>query len=190
VAIANELPDITLSASDGTAATRLASLFGPGSAFWSFGGGAAQTIFDSGALLHKTRAARAAFDQASAQYRGTVLTAFQNVADTLEAIKADADTLEAAEAADQAATTSLKSQNLRLKLGDANVLAVLNAEQTYELASISLIQARASRLADTVALFEAVGGGWWNRPPAARVRQPSLEPARISVEAEQYRNLH
>ncbi len=182
-------PIFLLSASDGTVATRLASLFSPGSAFWSVGAGATQSIFDGGALLHKTRAARAAFDQASAQYHSTVLTAFQNVADTLEAIKADANTLDAAEVAEQAATTSLESQNLRLKLGDANALAVLNADQTYEQASIALAQAHASRLADTVALFEALGGGWWNRSPAARVQQPRLEPARTSDGAEQYRKL-
>ena len=170
VAIANQLPDISLTAADGTVATRLAGLFGPGSAFWSVGAGVSQTIFDGGALLHKTRAARAGFEQASAQYRSTVLRAFQNVADTLEAIDADANTLVAATAARDAADKSLKSQNLRLKLGDANVLAVLNAEQAYEQASVNLVQARASRLADTVALFEALGGGWWNAssatPPA------------------------
>ncbi|HTT82204.1 MAG TPA: efflux transporter outer membrane subunit [Rhizomicrobium sp.] len=171
VAIANELPDISLSASDGTIATGLAGLFGPGSAFWSVGGGLSQTLFDGGALLHKTRAARAAFDQAATQYRSTVLTAFQNVADTLEAINADARALDAAVAADDAASRSLQSQKLRLKLGDANVLAVLNAEQAHEQATIALVQARASRLADTVALFEALGGGWWNRPSPARPRE-------------------
>jgi NodT family efflux transporter outer membrane factor (OMF) lipoprotein len=168
VAIANELPDISLSATDGTAATRLAGLFGPGSAYWSVGGGLSQTIFDGGALLHKTHAARAAYDQAVAQYRSTVLTAFQNVADTLEAIEADAHSLDAADAAEDAANRSLDSQKLRLKLGDANVLAVLTAEQAYEQASIALVQARASRLADTVALFEALGGGWWNRSSPTR----------------------
>jgi NodT family efflux transporter outer membrane factor (OMF) lipoprotein len=166
VAIANELPNISLTAADGTAATGLSGLFGPGSAYWSVGGGLTQTIFDGGALLHKTRAARAAYDQASAQYRSTVLTAFQNVADTLEAIEADANALDAANAAEAAADKSLDSQKLRLKLGDANVLAVLNSEQAREQATIALVQARASRLADTVALFEALGGGWWNRPPA------------------------
>jgi NodT family efflux transporter outer membrane factor (OMF) lipoprotein len=168
VAIAAELPDISLSASDGTVATGLSGFFGPGSAFWSVGGGLSQTLFDGGALLHKTRAARAAFDQAAAQYRSTVLSAFQNVADTLEAIQADAHSLEAAEAAEVAASRSLASQKLRLKLGDANVLAVLNAEQACEQATIALVQARASRLADTIALYEALGGGWWNRTPTLR----------------------
>jgi NodT family efflux transporter outer membrane factor (OMF) lipoprotein len=163
VAIANELPNITLSATGGTTATELAGLFGPGSGYWSVAGGLSQTIFDGGALLHKTKAARAAFDQASAQYRGTVLSAFQNVADTLEAIKSDAQTLNAAVMAGNAAAKSLDSQRLRLRLGDASVLAVLNAEEAWQQATIALVQARAARLADTVALFEALGGGWWNR---------------------------
>jgi len=163
VAIANQLPDISLSATDGTAATQLAGLFGPGNGYWSVTGNLTQTVFDGGALLHKTRAARAACDQASAQYRSTVLSAFQNVADTLEAIRADADALAAAVAAENAAAKSLKAEHLRLKVGDIGVLAVLNAEQTWRQATIALAQARAARFADTVALFEALGGGWWNQ---------------------------
>ncbi len=163
VAIANMLPDVALSASDGTIATRLAGLFGNGNGYWTVAGSVTQTVFDSGALLHKTRAARAAFDQAADQYRSTVLTAFQNVADTLEAIQSDARTLKAAVEAENAARRSLDAQRLHLKLGDVGVLAVLNAEQTYKQAVINLAQARAARFADTVALFQALGGGWWNR---------------------------
>lgn len=163
VAVANELPNITLSATGGTTATDLAGLFGPGSGYWTIAGGLTQTVFDAGALLHKTKAARAAYDQAFAQYRSTVLSAFQNVADALEAIKSDAQTLDAAALAESAAAKSLDSQRLRLKLGDASVLAVLNAEEAYQQTMISLVQARAARLADTVTLFEALGGGWWNR---------------------------
>ena len=172
VAIANELPNISLSANGGTAATELAGLFGPGSGYWSVAGGLTQTVFDGGALLHKTRAARAAYDQARGQYRSTVLAAFQNVADTLEAIQSDADALNAAVAAENAAARSLKSQQLRLKLGDASVLAVLVAEQTDEQATIALVQARASRFADSVTLFEALGGGWWNRTQTAAAAKP------------------
>jgi NodT family efflux transporter outer membrane factor (OMF) lipoprotein len=168
VSIANELPNISLSASDGTIATGVSSLFTPGSAYWSVAGGLTQTLFDGGALLHKTRAAGAAYDQALAQYRSTVLSAFRNVADTLEAIRSDADSLGAAAAAQDAAARSLKSRQLRLKLGDVSVLAVLAAEQAYEQAEIALVQARASRLADSVALFEALGGGWWNQQAPAR----------------------
>ena len=104
---------------------------------------------------------RAAYDQAFAQYRATVLSAFQNVADTLYAIQSDADALRATVASRDAAEKSLNSARLRLRVGDANVLVVLNAEQTYQQAVISLAQARAARFADTVALFQALGGGWW-----------------------------
>lgn len=170
VAVANELPNISLGATGGTTAIALAGLFGPGSGYWTIAGGATQTVFDAGQLLHKTRAARAAYDQASAQYRSTVLTAFQNLADTLEAIKADAETLNAAVAAEAAAAKSLEAQRLHLKVGDVSVLAVLNAELTYEQVRITLAQARAARFADTVSLFEALGGGWWNRGRVAETK--------------------
>ncbi len=162
VAIANMLPNITLSANDGTIATQLSGLFGPGNGYWTLAGSVTQTVFDAGTLLHRTRAARAAYDQASAQYRSTVLGAFQNVADALQAVEADADSFNAAAATENAATKSLNSEHLRLELGDVGVLAVLNAEQTYKQATINLAQARASRFADTVALFQALGGGWSN----------------------------
>jgi NodT family efflux transporter outer membrane factor (OMF) lipoprotein len=163
VAVANMLPNLTLSAADGTSATKLAGLFAPGNGYWTVAAGLTQPIFDGGTLLHKSRAARAAYDQAFAQYRATVLSAFQNVADTLYAIQSDADALKAAVASKNAATKSLDSARLRLKVGDANVLAVLNAEQTFQQAVISLAQARAARFADTVSLFQALGGGWWNQ---------------------------
>jgi NodT family efflux transporter outer membrane factor (OMF) lipoprotein len=162
VAIANMLPNITLSANDGTIATQLSGLFGPGNGYWTLAGSVTQTVFDAGTLLHRTRAARAAYGQASAQYRSTVLGAFQNVADALQAVEADADSFNAAAATENAATKSLNSEHLRLELGDVGVLAVLNAEQTYKQATINLAQARASRFADTVALFQALGGGWSN----------------------------
>jgi NodT family efflux transporter outer membrane factor (OMF) lipoprotein len=161
VAVANMLPNLTLSAADGTTATQLAGLFAPGNGYWTLAAGLTQPVFDGGTLLHKTRAARAAYDQAFAQYRATVLSAFQNVADTLYAIQSDADALRATVASRDAAEKSLNSARLRLRVGDANVLVVLNAEQTYQQAVISLAQARAARFADTVALFQALGGGWW-----------------------------
>ncbi|MBV9861975.1 MAG: efflux transporter outer membrane subunit [Alphaproteobacteria bacterium] len=168
VAIANMLPQITLSADAGTAATTLSRLFVPGTGFWTLGGSAAQTIFDAGALLHKKRAADAAFDQAAAQYRSTVLTAFQNVADTLRALQADADALRTNAAAEHAAAESLTIARRQLQLGAINYLGLLTAEQTEQQARIALVQAQAARYADTVALFQALGGGWWNRAdPAA-----------------------
>jgi len=117
-------------------------------------------------LKHRERAARAAFDQAAAQYHSTVLTAFQNVADTLNALEQDHNSLLAAEASEAAAKKTLALTENQLATGTANWPAVLNAEQTLQQARLNLVQARASRLADTAALFVALGGGWWNPAPS------------------------
>jgi NodT family efflux transporter outer membrane factor (OMF) lipoprotein len=167
VAIANRLPQVTLSANAGLTATTLGDLVTPGAAFWSFGGAVAQTIFDAGTLLHRQRAAEAAFDQAAAQYRATVLTAFQNVADALRGLESDADTLKASAAAEAAAAASLAIVRDQLTLGAINYLALLNAETTYQQARIARVEAEAARFADTAALFQALGGGWWNRQGTA-----------------------
>jgi NodT family efflux transporter outer membrane factor (OMF) lipoprotein len=163
VAIANQLPNFTLSASLGTTASDLAKLFSPGNGFWSLVGNADQTIFDGGTLLHKRRAADAALEQAAAQYRSTVVSAFQNVADTLHSIQADADTLTADTAAERAAERSLTLTRAQAGLGDTGQLAVLAAELSYQQAVNARVQALAARYADSAALFQALGGGWWNR---------------------------
>jgi NodT family efflux transporter outer membrane factor (OMF) lipoprotein len=163
VAVANMLPQLNLTGDVGTTALKIASLFGPGTAFWTLGAGATQTVFDAGSLLHKKRAAEAAFDEAAAQYKATVLAAFQNVADTLEAIKSDADALAAATHAEQAARASLDIVRRQLAVGAVNHLALLSAQQIYQQAVINRVQAQAARFADSAALFQALGGGWWNR---------------------------
>ena len=166
VSIANRLPNITLSADVGSVATAVGQLFTSGTGFWALAGNVTQPIFQGGTLLHRQRAAEAAYDQALAQYRGCVLTAFQNVADTLYAIQCDADALKAAVAAEGAAAKSLAIARTQLELGDVSYLALLNAEQTYQQAVMSRVQALANRYADTAALFQALGGGWWNRSDA------------------------
>ena len=163
VSIANRLPNITLSADAGSSATAINQLFTPGTGFWALAANLTQPIFQGGTLLHRQRAAEAAYDQAAAQYRSVVLTAFQNVADTLHAIKSDADALKAAVAAEHAAAKSLAIARTQLELGQISYLLLLNAEQTYQQAMINLVQALANRYADTAALFQALGGGWWNR---------------------------
>ena len=167
VNVANRLPNITLSANLGSTATAISQLFTPGAGFWTLAANLTQPIFQGGTLLHRQRAAEAAYDQAAAQYRGTVLTAFQNVADTLHAIQSDADALKATVAAERAAGKSLAIVRRQLELGDVSPLALLNAEQTYQQAQINLVQAQANRYADTAALFQALGGGWWNRSDVA-----------------------
>ncbi len=164
VAIANMLPQISLTAMEGGAATEFSHLLSAGNTFWSGGATLSQTLFAGGALLHKERAARAALDQAGADYRNTVLTAFQNVADTLSALRLDAEAVNAGVRAERAAHDSLITIRHNVELGSTGYLALLNAEQTYQQAVVSLEQAETNRYADTAALFQALGGGWWNRP--------------------------
>ena len=97
------------------------------------------------------------------QLPATVLTAFQNVSDTLYALQGDADALAAQTAAERSAAGSLDLVQAQYKAGGASYLQVLTAEQTYQNAAIALVKARAQRYADTAALFQALGGGWWNR---------------------------
>ena len=163
VSVANRLPNITLTGTIGSQSTTIAQLFSPGTALWSIGGNVAQPIFDAGALYQKEIAARATFEQAESQYRSTVITSFQNVADSLTALSNDAVALQKAVAAEDAANKSLTITRRRLELGDINYILVLNAQQTYFQALLSRVQAQANRFADTAALFQALGGGWWNR---------------------------
>jgi NodT family efflux transporter outer membrane factor (OMF) lipoprotein len=158
VAIANLLPQFTITGNAGSSATAMGDLFKAGTGFWSLGANATQTLFAGGTLLHRKRAADAALDQAGAMYKSTVLTAFQNVADALHALDTDADGLNAAGRAENAAQKSLGVARHQLELGSVSYLALLIAEQTYEQAAIALIQARASRFTDTAALFQALGG--------------------------------
>jgi NodT family efflux transporter outer membrane factor (OMF) lipoprotein len=163
VAHANRLPSFALTADAGSMAVIFSHMFTKGG-FWDTGGGLTQPVFEGGTLLHRERAAIAAYTQAEEQYRSTVLTAFQNVADTLHAIQQDADSLKAASAAKDAAAVTLDLTKKQLDAGYANYLALLSAEQAYQQALINLVQAQSNRYADTAALFQALGGGWWNRP--------------------------
>lgn len=163
VAVANRLPSITLSADAGTMALEAGQIFTSGNVFWTLAGGLAQPIFQGGALLHKERAARAAYYQAAEQYRATVLTAFQNVADTLHALQQDAAGLQAAATARDAAGAALRLAREQFNSGYAGYLPLLAAQQSYAQSSLAFVQAQANRYADTAALFQALGGGWWHR---------------------------
>ena len=158
VAIANLLPQFTLTGDAGSTGTALNQLFKAGTGFWSIGANATQTVFAGGTLIHRKRAADAALDQAAAAYKTSVLTAFQNVADALHALDNDADALKAATRATSAAQLSLGVSQRQLELGSVSYLALLNSEQTYSQALVLQIQARTSRLVDTAALFNALGG--------------------------------
>ena len=164
VARANRLPSFNLTGDIGSMALAFSDIFKAGNGFRDVGASVTQPIFLGGTLMHKERAARAAYVQADEQYRSTVLTAFQNVADTLHALEQDADGLKAAVAARDAAKMTLDLTTKQLHAGYVSYLALLSAEQAYQQAVITLVQAQSNRYADTAALFQALGGGWWNRP--------------------------
>jgi NodT family efflux transporter outer membrane factor (OMF) lipoprotein len=168
VAVANRLPNIALTANAGSTALAMGQLFQSGTGFWAVGAAVTAPVFEGGTLLHQERAARAAYDQAAEQYRSTVINAFQNVADTLAALQQDAEGLKAAAAAQQAAKVTLDASQRQVRDGYANYLSLMSAEQAYQQARISLVQAQANRLADTAALFQALGGGWWRRADLAK----------------------
>jgi NodT family efflux transporter outer membrane factor (OMF) lipoprotein len=168
VAVANRLPAVNLTANAGTTATAISQLFAPGVGYWSLGAALTQPIFEGGTLLHRVRAARAAYREADEQYRSTVITALQNVADTLHALEQDGDALKAAYDSEHAAKVSLDLTSHQFQTGYASFLALLSAEQTYQQAVINLVQAQANRFSDTAALFQALGGGWWNGKDVAQ----------------------
>lgn len=167
VAIANRLPDIGIDASLGSASEVTHDLFAAGGGFWSLGADVTQPLFDGGVLKHRQRAAEANYRQALAQYRSVVLAALQNVADTLHAVTYDATALQAAANSEQAAARSLAIARRQQALGDLSADDVLNAELAWRQARLALVQAQAARYADTVALFQALGGGWWHRHDVA-----------------------
>lgn len=168
IAVANRIPGFNLTADAGSMALAAGNIFAGGTSFWDLGASVTQPIFDGGTLLHKERAAKAAYIQANEQYRSTVLTAFQNVADTLHALQQDAEALRTASAAKDAAAVTLGLAKKQLQYGYINYLSLLSAEQGYQQAEMNLVQAQANRYADTAALFQALGGGWWNRADLLR----------------------
>jgi NodT family efflux transporter outer membrane factor (OMF) lipoprotein len=164
IAIANRLPNIELTANAGSTALAIDQVFTSGTGFWGIGAAATAPLFEGGTLLHQERAAKAAYVQAAEQYRSTVLAAFENVADTLAALEQDAEGLKTAAEAAAAAKVTFDLSQRQLEDGYVGYLALISAEQAWQQARINLVQAQASRYADTAALFQALGGGWWHRP--------------------------
>jgi NodT family efflux transporter outer membrane factor (OMF) lipoprotein len=176
VAVANRLPNIALTGGVGTSALTIDALFGPGSGIWSIGGDLLAKIFHGGTLFQQEVAASEAFDQASAQYRSVVIGAFKNVADSLTALQNDAVALQKAVDFERSAAKALAITRRRLQIGDISYLEVLTAQQNYQQALLVLVVAQSNRLADTAALFQALGGGWWNRDDVEPPKPISLFP--------------
>lgn len=166
VAEANRLPTFAITSDVGSVAGQIERLFSPGGGIWAFGGSIAETLFDAGTLENKEDAAKANYDMSAAQYRKTVLTAFQDVADTLRALESDAKTLQAQNEAEHTAAESLKLAKTQYDSGATSYLALLDAENTLQKSRLGRVQAEASRLADTAALFQALGGGWMSNDVA------------------------
>jgi NodT family efflux transporter outer membrane factor (OMF) lipoprotein len=163
VAVAARLPQFNLTGAYGTAALTTATMFSPATIVWSAVASGTQPIFHGFTLLHQQRAAEAAYDQAQAQYKNTVLGAFQNVADALRALQLDAATLRADRAALAASSETLDLARGQYSLGAITYVTLLNAQRSYQQSLLAVVQAQAARYADTAALFQALGGGWWNR---------------------------
>ncbi len=175
IATAELLPQFSITGSYGGASTSMANLFQPGNIFWSLVGNATQTLFDGGTLLARRRAAQAGLDQALADYKTTVVGALQNVADTLYALQTDERAMQATMHAEEAARVSLDLTRKQVASGYVNTLALIAAEATYQQAVLGRLQARGSWLGDTAALFQALGGGWWDvgNPSSASASEPA-----------------
>jgi NodT family efflux transporter outer membrane factor (OMF) lipoprotein len=164
VAVAAMLPQISITGAYGGNADQFAWMFRKGGPFWNLVGGVTQPLFQGGTLLHRKRAADDALKQAAAQYQSSVITAYQNVADTLHAALSDAEALAANVKAESAAKVTYDLTRREMETGYVNYLTLLSAETAYQQALLNRVQAQATRYGDTVALFQALGGGWWNRP--------------------------
>lgn len=161
VATANLYPRITLTGSYGSQAGQIGNLFESGTSIWNVAAGLMQPVFHGGELSARRRAAIAAYDQAAALYRETVLLAFQNVADVLRALDRDAANLKALVEVEETARSTFDLTQRQFELGAVGYLSLFNAEREYRQTLIDLVQAQAAQYADTAALFQALGGAWW-----------------------------
>ena len=167
VATANLYPQIALSAQLGSLTTDVSALFSGPSGFYLLGASLVQPLFRGGELRAKRRAAVATYEEASAAYREAVLLGFQNVADSLRALEADAARLDERT---EAATRAQQYRDItaeRLRAGAVSQAALLEATRHYQRALIEQTKSSAERYADSAALLQALGGGWWSETAAA-----------------------
>jgi NodT family efflux transporter outer membrane factor (OMF) lipoprotein len=167
VAVAAMLPQFSITGQYGSNATQIPWMFRHGGPFWSLYGNVSQPVFQGGTLLHQERAAQQALKQAAAQYETTVMTAYQNIADTLHLSLSDADALAADVEAENSARVTYDLTQRQVQAGYVAYLTLLSAETAYQQTRLARVQAQATRYGDTVALFQALGGGWWNRKEVA-----------------------
>jgi NodT family efflux transporter outer membrane factor (OMF) lipoprotein len=167
VAVAAMLPQFSITGEFGGNATQIPWMFRHGGPFWSLYGDATQPVFQGGTLLHQERAAKNALKQAAALYQSTVIAAYQNVADTLHVSLSDADTLKQDIEAENSAKVTYDLTLRQMQVGYVTYLTLLSAETAYQQTLLTRVQAQATRYGDTVALFQALGGGWWNRKEVA-----------------------
>lgn len=167
VAVANMLPQITLSGNIGSQALQIGQLFAPGMGLWNLGLGLTQPLFQGGTLRAQRRAADAAMEKAAADYQTTVVNAFRNVADSLRALVLDAEALRAQAVYERSASNYYNLVDMQYRAGAVNILNVLDADRQRLQSRIALVQARAARFKDTAALYQALGGGWQEALAAA-----------------------
>ena len=162
VATAAMFPSFSLSGTYGAAGSSLGNLSAGSGRFWSIGPSATIPLFQGGSLWYGRKAAIDAYQQSQANYRQTVLGAFAQVADSLKALEHDAEALQAQVEAQRAAGEALNLLQANYRAGLVAYLDVLAADVQFHEATIAYLQAVAQRHQDTVALFVALGGGWWN----------------------------
>lgn len=173
VATANLLPQIELTGNDGYVSTTLANFISNKNNVWSIGGTLMQPVFHGGELWFTRKAAIEAFNVAAANYQQTLLSAFQNVADALTNIQQDSIEFNRQYNANNYARQSLIIIQKQYKLGGMNYLTVLDAQEKYQETELAFIKAKTARFADTVSLYQALGGGWW--------RNPAMKPTSYGV---------
>jgi NodT family efflux transporter outer membrane factor (OMF) lipoprotein len=160
VNIAGYFPDISLSGSDGFSSTTLSRFFAAANNSWSLGANLAQTVFDAGATSARVRAARAGYDQQVANYRQTVLTAFQQVEDNIAALRVLEAEYELDLAASQNADEAEKIVGNQYQAGQVDFTTLVVAQNTALTARRTLIQTAGNRMVALTDLISALGGGW------------------------------
>jgi len=161
VATANMLPTFPIVGSYGPLSDTLSDFFALNNISWTWRANIVQPIFNGGALLAQREASIAAFEAALAGYESAVLIGLQNVADSLSAVQFDALTLQESAAAEKAAKETMNLMQRKFKAGAVNNVDLILAEILYEQTYIQRILAQTARYVDTAALFQALGGGWW-----------------------------